>query len=49
MQFLINARFNPTLVDLSHSRPRFPPVNTSRLTSGLPEVETGGGWAGLRA
>jgi hypothetical protein len=42
MQFLINARFNPTLVDLSHSRPRFPPVNTSRLTSGPPEVETAG-------
>jgi hypothetical protein len=39
MQFLINAR--PWWIcrtpDLA-----FPPVNTSRLTSGLPEVETGG-------
>ena len=49
MQFLINARFNPTLVDLSHSRLRFPPVNTSRLTSGLPEVETGRAGRGLPA
>jgi hypothetical protein len=24
MQFLVNARLNPTLADLSHSRPRFP-------------------------
>ena len=47
MQFLINARFNPTLMDLSHSGPRFPRVNTSRLASGLPEVETGEGWAGV--
>jgi hypothetical protein len=27
MQFSINARFNPTLVDLSHSRPRSPPAS----------------------
>jgi hypothetical protein len=38
MQFLVNARFNPTLVDLSHSRPRFPPVNTS------PEADIGAAW-----